>query len=136
MTLSPLAIILCGCTAVGGRGDRSLPVVTRPVTIKESERRPASTPGSPYTVAIEGRVTDSPTGMTTADATILVVTVTGSYEFIGGLFQISLPADTVANIPASAPGYYGTVSRQFKGHYKRNVTLDVEIRLEWGQAGR
>jgi hypothetical protein len=54
------------------------------VQIREQDRPLISTPGSEYTVTIEGRVTDSNTGMTIPDVTILVATVAGSYEFWGG----------------------------------------------------
>ena len=72
--------------------------------------------------------------MTIPDATILVVTVVGSYQFMGGALQISFPVETVVNIKAQAPGYK-TESRQLKAHYKRNVTLDMEIRLERARTG-
>jgi len=74
-------------------------------------------------------VADAATGMTIPTTTILVVTVAGTYEFMGGLFEISFPAETVANIRAQAPGYKAE-SRQVKGHYQRSVGLDMEIRLE------
>jgi len=104
-------------------------MVTRPKQIRDMEKPLITTPGSQYTITIEGRVTDAETGMAIPDATILVVTVTGSYEFWGGLFQISFPAETVVNIKAQAPGYKAE-SRQLKTHYKRNVTMDMEVRLE------
>jgi hypothetical protein len=48
--------------------------------------------------------------------------------------RISFPAETVANIKAEAPGYKSE-SRQLKAHYQRNVTVDVEIRLERVRGG-
>jgi len=80
-------------------------VIAKPVQTREKGTPLISTPGSRYTVTIEGRVADADTGMTIADATILVVTTTGSYEFWGGLFQVSFPTEPVVNIKAQAPGY-------------------------------
>lgn len=124
-----LSVMLAGCSVIIPRPASTPPIITRPVDARESDKPLLSTPGSEYTVTIEGRVTDADTGMTIPDATILMVTVGGSYEFMGGLFQISFPAETVVNIRAKAPGYK-TESRQMKAHYKRNVTLDMEIKLE------
>jgi hypothetical protein len=129
-----LALILAGCSPSTPQPTEVPAAITRPVEIRESDRPLMSTPGSEYTVTIEGRVTDAGTGMTIPDATILVVTVTGSYEFWGGLFQVSFPAETVVNIRARAPGYKAE-SRQLKAHYQRNVTMDMEIQLERVRTG-
>jgi hypothetical protein len=134
LSLILLALILAGCSVVAPQPTGTPVVITRPVQIRESDKPLMSTPGSQYTVTIEGRVTDAGTGMTIPDATILVVTVTGSYEFWGGLFRISFPTETVVNIRARAPGYKAE-SRQLKAHYQRNVTMDMEIQLERVQTG-
>ena len=73
-----MALVLCGCAAVGGEADTIHSVITRAGKIKESERPLVSTPGSQYTVTIEGLVTNAGTGMTIPSGTILVVTVAGS----------------------------------------------------------
>lgn len=67
------------------------PIITGPVQTREKDRPLVSTPESEYTVIIEGRVTDADTGMTIPNATILVVTVTGSHEFWGRRVPDILP---------------------------------------------
>jgi len=88
-----MSLIMAACS-VGAPEPTAIapPAITRPVEIRESDRPLVSTPGSQYTVTIEGRVTDAGTGMTIPDATILVVTVTGSYEFWGRSVPDILPS--------------------------------------------
>lgn len=109
-------LMLTGYSVAAPQPSITRPILTRPVEIRELEKPLLSTRGSEYTVTVEGRVTDYDTRMTLPNATILVVTVAGSYEFIGGLFQVSFPAETVVNIKAEAPGYR-TESRQLRPHY-------------------
>jgi len=121
-------ITLTGCSATVPQPTATPPVI-RTVEIRERDRPLISTPGSEYTVTLRGRVTDARTGELIPAATILVVTVVGSYHFAGGVFDVSFPAHTVVDIRGEAPGYKSE-SRQLKAHYRRNVTLDMEIRLE------
>jgi hypothetical protein len=120
-----LGFTLACCSAAASQPTEVPVAVNRPVQIREYDRPLISTPGSEYTVTIEGRVTDADTGMMIPDATILVVTVAGSYEFWGGLFEISFPTETVVNIKARSPGCR-VESRQLKDHYKCNARQDID----------
>jgi hypothetical protein len=104
LCLTIVLITLSGCLVSTPQPTAAPVPITRPVQIKEMDQPLVSTPGSQYSVTVEGRVTDSSTGMVIPDATILVVTVTGSYHFWGGVFEISFPAETVVNIKAEAQG--------------------------------
>ena len=96
LALILLTLMLTGCSAMAPQPDSTPAMITRAVEIRKRDRLLVST---------EGRVSDGRTGMTIpTNAPILVVTVTGSYEFMGGLFEVSFPAETLANIRAKAPG--------------------------------
>jgi len=123
-----LAATLGGvATACGGVAPSPGPVITRPVVTRMVETVEAE-PGTGHTVIIVGRVIDAVTREEIPLAQVLVESARGAWRF-DSPFTVSLPTMQVITFTVSAPGY---VPRQevVKVHYRRDVTLTVDIPLQ------
>lgn len=133
LRLLVLTATLGGLTTTCSRlGPGPGPVITRPVETRMVETIEAEAPVG-ATVIIEGRVIDARTREEIHLAQVVVESERGVMRFDSS-FTFSFPTMSVITVTVSAPGYQPR-QEVLKAHFRRDVTLTMEIPLEAASGG-